>query len=344
MSYTKQNLIYNISRSNKGGIVMTRKDNLTTMVNYIEENLKENLTIDIIADQIGYSKYYLNRLFSIYTGISIMDYVRKRRLNASMAELITDKRIVDIALDYNYSSERSFSRAFTKEFGESPSHYRHNILPYRDKIKLFDLNLNLNFETLSRPLHPDLDKNIMKKGVSEIMKFLSDVSYVSLTSMTVLSGTIFGSDPEEEVINLMHEFAKENHITSLREFGFDVPIESEKPNEEYRGYEFWLSISDDDLNKLSEKTSDSRIIKFKDNNVTIKNIPSYRYASLRITDPFTEPFIRIPAGWKALVGWLEKNEVCHNNEVDTFDGYCLEEVIEKEGKTSMDIFIPVEKL
>ena len=229
---------------------------------------------------------------------------------------------------------------FTGEFGKSPGYYRHNVLPYREKLQLFDLSLTLTRQSLVYPLKEDLDRNVSEKGVEEIMEFLSDVKYVTLPEMTVLSATLFGSEPEEKVINLMHDFAKEKDILPLREFGFDVPVESDNPNEEYRGYQLWLSIGNED----AEKVQNLSPVNYHNTSIEIKRIPSYRYASLTITDPFQEAFVRIPAGWKALVSWLENNDLKEKDDCQPFDGYCLEEVREKNGLITMDIFIPVGKL
>ncbi|MNC51914.1 Regulatory protein SoxS [compost metagenome] len=53
-----------------------------------------------------------------------MEYVRKRRLGYAMLDVMNGRRILDIALDYGYSSERSFSRGFQQEFGQLPSNCR----------------------------------------------------------------------------------------------------------------------------------------------------------------------------------------------------------------------------
>ena len=65
---------------------------------------------------------------------------------------------------------------------------------------------------------------------------------------------------------------------------------------------------------------------------------THRYASLRIEDPFADPFERIGLGWKALVQWMEKNNLhlqhqTHGNE----NPYCLEEILTQDGVTCMDI-------
>ncbi len=169
-------------------------------------------------------------------------------------------------------------------------------------------------------------------------EYLSDVNHVVIDEMTVLSCLIVSGEPEEEVITLMNNLARDYGLTPLRQFGFNVPVESDLYATEHRGYEYWLSLTEDDLAKLpSDKDFD-----YSGNSIVIKEIPGFRYATIRIADPFTAPFERIPNGWKALVGWLEENNFKNPDFKPCHDANCLEEVLEIDGLTVMDIFIPVD--
>lgn len=99
-------------------------DSLQAAIDYIEEHPEEPLSLEAIASHIGYSPFYLHRLFSIYTGLSLMRYARRRRLIFARSALDSDARVIDIALQYGYSSERAFSRAFRSEFGFPPGKSR----------------------------------------------------------------------------------------------------------------------------------------------------------------------------------------------------------------------------
>ncbi len=169
-------------------------------------------------------------------------------------------------------------------------------------------------------------------------EYISDVKYVVIDKMTVLSCTMEGSEPEEAVISLMNKLADEYGITPLRQFGFDSPVETELDAMEYRAYEYWLTVSGEDLDKLP---SDDEF-DYSGNTVTIKDIPGFRYATIRIEDPFSEPFERIPGGWKALVGWLEEHDFKEPDFKPLTDANCLEEVLNIDDSTVMDIFIPVD--
>lgn len=91
---------------------------LQKTIDYIEERLKEPLSIEECAQYAGFSKFHFHRLFGIHLDVTLMEYVRRRRLGYAMLEVMQGKRILDIALDYGYGSERAFSRAFLQEFGQ----------------------------------------------------------------------------------------------------------------------------------------------------------------------------------------------------------------------------------
>lgn len=291
---------------------MELKDYIEEVINYIEDNIHETLTADSISEKIGYSKYYLHRIFQIYTGLTLMDYVRKRKLHYASIDLHSDKRILDIAIDYGYGSERSFSRAFVKEFGKSPSYFRDKPVCSTEKLMVYDLRL------------PG------KVWLEHMKDYLSKIKYETLSEMRVISGKRMGSEPEDEIIGVMTKFKETHHINVQRSFGFDVPVDESDQAKGYRAYEFWL-VTEDDVTDLIHDTE-----------FVVKTIPSYKYVSLRIADPFENPFEKIPNGWKTLVAWLEENKVLCNMDNDkNLD--CLEEVGEEDGVMYMDIFIPITK-
>lgn len=92
---------------------------------YIELNLDRPLSLQEVAEHFAYSKYYFQRLFKAVMGISLNQYVLRRRLNKSIALLTeTNWSVTTIALDLAFSSPSSFSRAFKKEYGISASELR----------------------------------------------------------------------------------------------------------------------------------------------------------------------------------------------------------------------------
>lgn len=100
---------------------------------WIEQNLDKRIVIDDIAERAGYSKWYLQRLFKEVTGDNLASYVRRRRLMRAAAELKrTDKKIMDITLQYGFDSQQTFTRAFKRRFGTSPGLFRQTPSPLSD--------------------------------------------------------------------------------------------------------------------------------------------------------------------------------------------------------------------
>ena len=98
---------------------------ISLALGYIEKNLQEPLNLDNIAAQACYSRYHFSRIFSAIAGISIQEYIRKRRIIESAGLLIrTDMSIYDIALDFQFDSQEAYSRAFKRVYKTSPGKFR----------------------------------------------------------------------------------------------------------------------------------------------------------------------------------------------------------------------------
>lgn len=95
---------------------------LQKAIDYIEDNLTEPLDYNEIAGRAGFSSFYFQRIFGILCGCSLGEYIRSRRLTLAGAELYFEKsKIIDIAMKYGYESPESFTRAFVRFHGITPS-------------------------------------------------------------------------------------------------------------------------------------------------------------------------------------------------------------------------------
>ncbi|WP_343209918.1 AraC family transcriptional regulator [Anaerolentibacter hominis] len=98
---------------------------ISTAVSYIEEHITEDITIEDIAKQAMVSPFYFQKGFAMLCGFTVGEYMKKRRLTLAGSELIsTDRRIIDIALTYGYDSPDSFTKAFTRFHGATPTSVR----------------------------------------------------------------------------------------------------------------------------------------------------------------------------------------------------------------------------
>lgn len=104
---------------------MDRASIIHDLQEWIENHLDHPLLLDNVAAKSGYSKWHLQRMFRSTTGHALGSYIRERRLaRAAMALCSTPRPILDIALQFHFDSQPSFSRAFKKQFGKTPAAYR----------------------------------------------------------------------------------------------------------------------------------------------------------------------------------------------------------------------------
>ncbi|WP_438497957.1 helix-turn-helix transcriptional regulator [Paenibacillus sp. IHBB 3054] len=96
-----------------------------TSIEYIEQHLEEELSLERIAQEAGFSKYHFHRIFRKYVGKSVYEHIRTRRLScAANLLLYSEERILDIALQYGFESQEAFTRAFKEIYALPPAQYR----------------------------------------------------------------------------------------------------------------------------------------------------------------------------------------------------------------------------
>lgn len=95
---------------------------MNDVMEYVEIHLKEEINIEEVSKILGCSYSEFQRVFSLLNEISFYEYIRCRRLSQAAVELIhTNRKILDIALEYGYESGDSFAAAFRHQYGLSPS-------------------------------------------------------------------------------------------------------------------------------------------------------------------------------------------------------------------------------
>ena len=102
---------------------MNYRIDIENSIRFIEQHLREDVTAEQIAAEAGYSLFHFCRVFQIVTDVTVMDYVRKRRLSLAAIKLSEEGKIIDVALEFGFETPSGFAKAFRKEFGLSPSQY-----------------------------------------------------------------------------------------------------------------------------------------------------------------------------------------------------------------------------
>ncbi|GGZ96740.1 AraC family transcriptional regulator [Arenicella chitinivorans] len=100
-------------------------DRIRLVIEYVEENLVGEISIDDAAKIACCSKFHLNRVFFSYFDTTFSEYVRRRRFTLAAADVVsTQATIVNIAMKYGYTSPNAFTRSFRKIHGVNPSEVR----------------------------------------------------------------------------------------------------------------------------------------------------------------------------------------------------------------------------
>lgn len=98
---------------------------LRQAVDYMEQHILEDISVSDVAKKLYISPFYLQKGFKIMTGYSISEYIRYRRLYLAALDILTGRyKVIDIAYQYGYDTPESFTKAFSRFHGVSPSQVR----------------------------------------------------------------------------------------------------------------------------------------------------------------------------------------------------------------------------
>ena len=98
---------------------------IRTAIDYMEEHLTDDISAQDVANRVHLSPFFLQRGFSLMTGCGIGEYIRNRRLYQAALDLKeTEDKVIDIAFRYGYETPESFTKAFSRFHGVTPSQVR----------------------------------------------------------------------------------------------------------------------------------------------------------------------------------------------------------------------------
>ncbi|MEM1486267.1 AraC family transcriptional regulator [Oscillospiraceae bacterium PP1C4] len=206
---------------------MNYLEQLEKAVLYIEKNLNENIKVEEVAGAASYSYYHFHRIFEAVLGETVGNYIRLRRLKRAADDLLfTDKKILDIAVYYQFNSQESFNRAFKKVYKVSPGTYRKNridtFIGSRKELTTVHLK-HLNSGVTIQPA----------------IKQLEEVRLIGIRDKTTL---------------------RKNRLLEIWKSFYARVDEIENKVETYRGYGVCEMDPDFDLNQFSENTETGHFI------------------------------------------------------------------------------------
>lgn len=94
---------------------------LNHVIDYIEENLTDDLSLELISEYAGVSDYHFRKIFFYLSGLTLSEYIKNRKLSEANKDLLQGEKVTDVAFKYGYQSIDGFTRAFKKWGGFLPS-------------------------------------------------------------------------------------------------------------------------------------------------------------------------------------------------------------------------------
>jgi AraC family transcriptional regulator len=146
---------------------MNYRENMERIICYIEFHLDQELTVTELTQQAGYSLYHFCRVFQAYQGVTVMDYVRSRRLALAAQAIVHGKDGISTALEHGFDTQSGFSRAFKRAYGISPTQYKYKNITQGGK--------NMNVQIIQMPAFKvagyGVDTNIAGSYTQDIAAF-----------------------------------------------------------------------------------------------------------------------------------------------------------------------------
>ncbi len=283
-------------------------------IKFIEDHIKEDITIEEIANQSGYSLYHFCRIFSLCKGVSVMEYMRGRRLSLAATELFNGRKIIDIAFDYGFETPSGFAKAFRKAYGYSPTQYMMQMARYADKT---------TFEIGGYIMNPVIVKrHAFKVAGYGIKTNITGATYTK--DIASYWSNYKGENLESKMYRILNP-AKHGEV------GLCVPL-SEDGNVIYL-----LGVIVDDFSKVDEDM------------LTVE-VPEAEYAVFTTIPVDTSnskeqtEFAEIIAStWKYIFeDWFKDSEYIYDESKIDFEFY--DERCHNRRDTVMDIYIPIRKV
>lgn len=254
---------------------------------YIEKNINESITAEDIAKKAGYSLYYFSRMFKKQMGLSIMEYVKERRLIKASEEIVNGRKIIDVALEYGYQSHSGFTKAFKNKFGFSPALLR----AFRFQINCLGGNCNMSHVFMSRTnIHATKEElyEILKNIISENMleynlekierayefactahkgeERYSGDDYVTHPINVAIILSEMGASEEAVIAGLLHDIDFEKGNMSIDNVAAEFSVRIAKIITRVKMFNINESIIDEDviMVKLADRLHNMRTIEFMD--------------------------------------------------------------------------------
>ncbi|MEN6519769.1 MAG: AraC family transcriptional regulator [Armatimonadota bacterium] len=257
--------------------MMNYYERIQKAIDYIEDHLQDDIELKHVAAEACMSLSSLYRLFFSMTGYRLKEYIRARRISEAALELIgTDRRILDIALDYSFESHEAFTRTFRQLTGHTPLACRHQRAAFRiERMNIMEMYFEQQDPQLVSS-YPEI-------------KVLKELSPMRVAFYRHISNT-----PELDALAVIREWTAKAGLDAgqakTRYFGFNNPNPPADftPGVSEYGYEVWVTV-DDDFNIADERIRE-------------KVVSGGKYAVMTVN---AENGKSIEESWQRFCAWLK---------------------------------------
>lgn len=284
----------------------------------IDRRITDNIRVEELARDAGYSPYHFSRIFTKTTGHSIKSYILRRKLEYGLYDLAQGKKVIDVAINYGFETHAGFTKAFKKCFGCPPSLYRLHVsasLPKRPTITdIHREEIKMNAQVTIRNMAPLVIAGYPSRHRLAEFKSLCDIpAFWDRINL----------DYDASLSTLHHTYTKSRHCEAVVCFDVDG---------EHDCFTYMLGVGVDaaDIDATPRP------------GVYLHHIAGGQYAVFTTPTVDEEDYVRsIHDTWaEILTQWLPYSEYEFDSARDAYEYYDERD----HGKTCcMDICIPITK-
>ena len=284
-------------------------ENISFVLDYIENHLAEEITLDKIANASKYSKYHLHRMFTAITGLTLHNYIKRRRLTEAAKKLLfTDCAVLDIALESGYESQQAFTLAFKELYKKTPDNFR-------KKREFQPIQLKFNLDGDLSKLRGDriMDIKIVETGPIYLVGYMTNTKHGFLVI--------------PRLWNKLHKIKKNipnrscmDYLVGLNDYSKNFSYEKTQPAFVYYAA-VEVSVPDQSSSKMSSLT-----------------VPGGKYAVFTFggkTQDSLQPVIEY-----IYKEWFPQSN-CQLNDQAKFDFARYGEKSDAKGQSNIEVWIPV---
>ncbi|WP_410769452.1 GyrI-like domain-containing protein [Fontibacillus sp. BL9] len=289
------------------------------VINYIQDNLQEKITVEAMAEISHFSKYHFARIFNSIVGMPPSAYLIKVRLNRSIKYLAeSDKSILEISNLCGFETASNFNVAFKKRFNQTPSEIR-KALKTNSNISIYVSNKQEEIE--SPPLYHGSSKNKFLRRIWEM-----NITIKELPNFEVGFVRHVGSYLDTyKAWDLLGAWAGQNGLFPPDQYFIGISIDDPETTEEYEcRYDACVTIPPG----FSRDTTQG---------IEFRTLPGGLYGLYSFYDTID----KLGLIYQSIFGqWLP------NSEYDPDERHCLEFCMnnpsdDPEGKAKVDLYIPI---